>query len=51
MEVINDILVLMNILLMTVMFFYIGRSIFRSFLLVIFYTYFCKGCNACRFYT
>lgn len=39
MEVINDILVLMNILLMTMMFFYIGRSIFRSFLLVIFYTF------------
>lgn len=40
MEVINEILIHMNILLMTSdVFFYIGGSIFRSFLTVIFYTF------------
>ena len=39
MEVINEILIHMNILLMTRDFFYIGGSIFRSFLTVIFYTF------------
>lgn len=39
MELINDILIRMNILLMTSDVFYIGRSILSSFLTVIFYTF------------
>lgn len=39
MEVINEILIHMNILLMTSAVFYIGGRIFRSFLTVIFYTF------------
>lgn len=39
MEVINEILIHMNILLMTSDVFYIGGRIFGSFLTVIFYTF------------